>query len=171
MGAALTLRYALEHPDHILAQVFTNSNSALAEDNWAEVVRPFVEAEARRLKSDGRKALEDHALNPARNRRLAPEVRDALLADYALHDPFGIAFTGLYTVPASPVRSMLHQNKVPTLLVVGERETRFREHRLFAEETMPGLEVTGLNAGHAVNLEAADEFNRAVTGFIALHKG
>src|SRR5690349_20972563 len=30
LGAALTLRYALDHPERVQAQIFTNSNSAFA---------------------------------------------------------------------------------------------------------------------------------------------
>jgi pimeloyl-ACP methyl ester carboxylesterase len=165
LGAALTLRYALDHPDRVIAQVFTNSNSALAEEGWAERVRPMMEVQARRLEADGRAILEQHPLNPTKSERFPLAVRAALAADYAHHDPLGIAYTGLYTVPDSSVRSRIAQNIVPTLLVVGEREERFRDHRLFAERTMPMLEVVGLDAGHAVNLEASEEFNRAVTAF------
>ncbi|MDO8613988.1 MAG: alpha/beta hydrolase [Dehalococcoidia bacterium] len=166
LGAALTLRYALDDPDHVIAQVFTNSNSALAGDEWVERVRPVIEAQARRLETEGRSLLDRRPLNPGRSHRLSPEARAALTTDYALHTPRGIAYTGLYTVPDSSVRSRLGENRVPTLLVVGEREERFREHRLFAERTMPMLEVVGLDAGHAVNLETPEEFNRAVTAFL-----
>ena len=167
LGAALTLRYALDHPDRIIAQVFTNSNSALAEDGWAERVRPVMEAQAHRLETEGQRFLDRHPLNPGRSRRLPPEVRAALAADCALHTPRGVAYTGLYTVPDSSLRSRIGENTVPTLLVVGEREERFAAHRRFAERTMPRLEVVGLEAGHAVNLEAPAEFNTAVTAFLA----
>lgn len=169
LGAALTLRYALDRPECVIAQVFTNSNSALAEQGWAERVRPVMEAQARRLEAEGRQLLDHHPLNPTRSRRLPPAARRALAADCALHTPLGIAYTGLYTVPDSPVRLRISENTVPTLLVVGEREGRFAAHRRFAEQAMPRLQVVGLDAGHAVNLEAPAEFNAAVTAFLALH--
>ena len=31
LGAGLTIRYACEHPEHVYAHIFTNSNSALAD--------------------------------------------------------------------------------------------------------------------------------------------
>jgi len=167
LGAALTLRYALEHPGHVIGQAFTNSNSALAEDDWAERVRPAMEAQARRLEAEGRRLLDEHPLNPGRSRRLPAEIRAAFMADCALHTPHGIAYTGLYTVPQSSVRSRIAGNTVPTMLVVGEREERFAAHRRFAERTMPRLEVVGLDAGHAVNLEEPGGFNTAVTMFFA----
>jgi pimeloyl-ACP methyl ester carboxylesterase len=166
LGATLTLRYALEHPDHISGQVFTNSNSALADRAWAERVLPLMEAQSRRLEADGRKALDDHPLNPGRGRRLPARAREALLADFALHTVHGIANTGLYTVPRGSVRERAREFTVPTMLVAGEREQGFAEACNFAEQSIPGIRVLRLNAGHAVNLEAADEFNRAVLQFM-----
>jgi pimeloyl-ACP methyl ester carboxylesterase len=75
LGAALTLRYALDRPEVFLGHVFTNSNSALAEDYWAERVRPVMQAQADRLAADGRRALDEHPLNPARSKRLPADVR------------------------------------------------------------------------------------------------
>jgi pimeloyl-ACP methyl ester carboxylesterase len=169
LGAALTLRYALDCPDRVVAQVFTNSNSALADEAWRERVVPLMAMQARRLLEVGGAALENHPLNPARGKRLPRDARDALIADYQLHTPLGIANTGQYTVPDSSVRRRATETRVPTLLVVGERETGFAEARTYAERTIPGLHVTALDAGHAVNLEAADGFNEAVTRFYAGH--
>ncbi len=171
LGAALTLRYAFDHPDRVLAHVFTNSNSALAERDWGERVRPAMEAQARGLETQGRDALAQHPLNPARARRLPPAVKDALVADGNLHDVQGIAYTGLYTIPDSSVRERVGENDAPALLVVGEREERFASHRRFAEENMPRLQVSGLDAGHAVNLQAAHEFNVAVEEFFECYEG
>jgi pimeloyl-ACP methyl ester carboxylesterase len=169
LGAALTLRYALDYPDVVIAQVFTNSNSGLAERGWEERIRPGVEAQAQRFLQLGRQAIDEHPLNPTRSKRISPEVRTALEADVALHSPIGLANTGLYTVPPSSVRERVSETRVPSLLVVGEREQRFTEHRHYAEEYMPTLEVVTLDAGHAVNLEAEDAFNEAVVSFLVHH--
>lgn len=166
LGAALTLRYALAHPQRVLAQVFTNSNSALAEEGWEEQVRPLMAAQAQLLLRDGRRAVREHPLSPMRGSRLPPAARRGLVADLARHDPKGIAYTGLYTIPPSSVRGRIGENRVPSLLVVGEREERFQPHRRYAEAHMPHLEVVALPAGHAVNLEAAEAFDRAVVAFL-----
>lgn len=165
LGAALTLRYALDYPDRVTAHVFTNSMSALAEPGWRTAVIPLMRAQAERLARDGRKAIGNHPLNPGRASRLPAEVREALVEDSRLHDPRGIALTGLHTVPDSPVRERVAGNVVPSLLVVGEREKRFHEHRRFAERNMPVLSAVGLDAGHAVNAEVADRFNHEVEAF------
>ncbi len=165
LGAALTLRYALDRPERVLAHVFTNSMSALAEPGWRNAVVPLMQAAADRLARSGRSAIDDHPLNPGRASRLPAHVRKALVEDSRLHDPRGIALTGLHTVPDSPVRERITRNTVPSLLVVGEREKRFREYRRFAEQQMPRLSVVGYDAGHAVNAEVADAFNREAEAF------
>jgi pimeloyl-ACP methyl ester carboxylesterase len=169
LGAALTLRYALDHPQRLIAHVFTNSQSALAEDGWASQVRPVMEAQARRLREHGRAVLDDHPLNPARGARMPRILADAFRHDSALLDPAGIANTGLYTVPESPVRARIAGNIVPTLLAVGEREQRFAPYRAYAEQHMPLLQVAPLDGGHAVNIDAAPAFNAAVVQFFRRH--
>jgi len=167
LGAALTLCYALDHPDRVIAQVFTNSNSALAGDDWAARVMPIMEAQARQLERDGRAALDNHPFRPTRSRRLPPEAKEALIADYELHNPLGIARTAVHTIPYSSVRNRVAETQVPTLLVAGDREEGFREQRRFAQQAIPGISVVSLDAGHAVNIEAASDFNAAVTEFFA----
>lgn len=169
LGAALTLRYALDHPDAVIAQVFTNSNSALAESEWGERIRPGLEAQSQRFREHGRTAIDEHPLNATRSKRLSQDVRAAFEADFALHTPLGLANTGLFTVPPSSIRQRIPENRVPTLLTVGEREERFVPHRRYAEEHMPKLEVVGLEAGHAVNLDAPGAFNEAVMNFLQRH--
>lgn len=165
LGAALSLRYTLTHPERAIAQVFTNSTSALAESDWGPMVRTAMEEHARRIEAEGRAALEESPVHPRRSRRLPPAVRDALVADCEKHDPRGIAQTGVFTVTDSSVRDRIHENRVRSLLVVGGRERRFIPHRAFATEHMPRLEILELEAGHAVNIEAAEGFNTAVTEF------
>jgi pimeloyl-ACP methyl ester carboxylesterase len=171
LGAALTLRYALDHPDRVRGHVFTNSNSALAEPEWSEAIRSGLREQARRLEAGGRKIIDEMPIHPGRSRHTPPDVRDALVADCALHDPRGVVQTLLYTVPDSPVRGRVGKNRVPSLLVVGEREAQFAPHARFAEEAMPSLEVVRLDAGHAVNLQAAKGFNDAVARFVRAQAG
>jgi 2-succinyl-6-hydroxy-2,4-cyclohexadiene-1-carboxylate synthase len=171
LGGALTLRYALDCPERVTAHVFTNSMSALAPEEWRKSVLPLMQAQAQRLEQDGRAVIERHPLNPARAKRIPAPVRDALAADSKLHDPLGVARTGLYTVPESSSRSRVAENVVPTLLVVGEKEERFAEQRRFAAGHLPHLQTAAFDAGHAVNAEVPAEFNRVVGEFLAPYVG
>jgi pimeloyl-ACP methyl ester carboxylesterase len=171
LGAALTLRYALDHPDRIIAQVFTNSNSALAPADWTDATRPAMQALALAVSEQGRDAIDRLPIHPRRASNLPAAVRNELIADSLLHSPDGIAKTGLHTVLLSSVRDRIAENRVPTLLVRGEREKRFAEQAAFALESMPQLESIDLPAGHAVNIEAAADFNAATTRFFARTAG
>ena len=169
LGAALTLRYALDHPERVQAQLLTNTASALSGPEWAERLRAPMESLLRAVEAHGRAALERMPVHPAQARRLAPQVKAALVADAALHDPGGVARSGLGTVVHSTLGHRLRENRVPALLVCGAREERFRALRDAAEKAMPGLEVVDLDGGHSVNLDAVAGFDRAATEFIARH--
>lgn len=166
-GAAFTLRYALDHPDRVIAQVFTNSISALADEEWIARVRAGVVAQSEAIVRGGLAAIEQFPIHPLHAKRLPPESREALLGDAGLLDPRGVAATLRYTTPEASVRDRIAENRVPTLLVCGERESRFADHRQLAEKTMTQLEIVDIPAGHAVNIEAADAFNAAVVGFFS----
>lgn len=166
-GAALTLRYALEHPERVIAQAFTNSVSALADAESSARMEVEVERMAEAIERGGRGTIESMPMHPIRARRIPPESRAALLDDGARLDPRGIARSLRHGVPGASLHGRVGENRVPTLLVVGEREAAFRPCREHVERTMPGLEVRGFDAGHAVNLEAADRFDEVVTHFFA----
>ncbi len=169
-GAGLTLRYALTHPERIVAQIFTNSLSALADAEGVARYRANAEDRAQLVLSQGAKGLEKIPVHPIHARRMPKEVRDEMLADAALHDPAGFAHGFRHTSPNLSVRDSVSETRVPTLLVCGGREDRFAANRAFAETAIPGLElVVDPEAGHAVNIQAAEVFNRAVAEFIARH--
>lgn len=169
LGAALTLRYALDHPARVTAHAFTNSTSALADADQQEAWRQGAEESAQRIASGGHAAMERIPVHPRHARKLPEPIRAALNQAAAAHDPDGIANTMRYTSPNASVRKRLHLNRRPALLLCGTRERRFRPHRSFAESTMPHLQVAELDAGHGMNMEAPDPFNTALAAFLAAH--
>jgi len=171
LGAALTLRYALDHPDRIAAQVFTNSLSAFGDAAWVESVRERASASGDAIRKGGRAAFEDLPFHPKNAKRLRPDIRDALISEIDLVDPEGVARTSEFTVPETPVRDRVHENTVPTLMVCGVWEKRILPLRDFAQENMAHFNVVNIEAGHAVNLEAHDQFDTVVVDFIRQHTG
>ena len=167
LGAALTLRYALQHPERVLAQVFTNSTSSLADATWAERSRRGMERFAEQVAREGAAAIERLPVHPRHSQRLPREIRDSLVAEAALHSPEGVVRTGLYTVTESSVRDRIGEIRTPTLLVRGTRERGFEAHARFAHQHLPDLEVAEFDAGHAVNIEASADFDRVVLEFFA----
>lgn len=166
LGAGLTIRYALTHPDRVAGHVFTNSTSGLADVEQIRLWRDDAEASAQRIIAGGRTATERIPVHPRHARRLPAPLRKALVADAQRLDPTGIANILRYTNPNVSVRAQAHENTRPALLVCGTREKRFAPHRAFAEANMPFLKIVDVDAGHGVNMEAHEPFNAAVSSFV-----
>ncbi len=170
-GAGLTLRYALCHPERVLAQVFTNSYSALADQETMAMYRNNSEKRARAVEQGGHAAIAELPIHPGKARRLPVQVRDALIRDAGLLRPKGLARTFRYSAPHLSVRREVRDTSVPTLLICGAYETRFKSNHEYALANIPNLQVIEAAVGHAVNIEAADVFNSAVTAWIGQHGG
>jgi pimeloyl-ACP methyl ester carboxylesterase len=165
LGAALTLRYALDHPERFIAHVITNSMSAFREiDNWEAAVKG-ANFFAQKLLELGPEGLTKIPVHPINARSLPKEVKEPLLEDCLALNVLGVANTIRYTSAELSLFEECEKNKVPTLLVCGQREKRFKPLRDYAEARMPLLEIIDLDGGHAVNIDAAEAFNQAVTAF------
>lgn len=163
LGAAFTLRYVLDCPGPVLGHIFTNSAAAVAVEGRIDPAR--MEAMAEAFEQGGTEAIRAQRMFPGNVEGLPDDVRAALHEDAGLHDPVGLARTLRFGSDTSS-RSRITANRVPTLLVVGEREKGFVGPRRLLEETMPLLQVVPADAGHGVNLEAPDTFDDAVVRFI-----
>ena len=166
LGAALTMRYALVFSDSCFGHIFTNSSSAFALPETTEQWRQTAEGSANNIRRTGLKGLNRIPVHPRHAKRLPDLVKQKLIDDASRHDPEGIAMTVQWTSPFASIRSDIRQNSVPALLACGRFERRFQDHRSFALCNMPLLEVVDLDAGHAVNMEACEEFNATVRRFI-----
>jgi len=166
LGAALTLNYAMSHPDEVIAHVVTNSHSAFGE--LERIRNPEAARERARTMIDGGiDAVMRHPLNPRRARAFEPahraEFDDAML----LSTPAGIARTMMFTSPHTPLRHRLPTNPVDTLLIAGDREEAFVTAREWVESNAANFRVERVSATHAVNISAADDFNRISIQFLA----
>jgi len=166
LGAGLTLYYALRHPERVRAHLMTNSATAFGDDAWVATHRPMFDGIVHAVDREGRAALERLPIHPRQARRLPEAIKRKLCAEAERHDPRGTALTIQYTTPGAACGERLAENRVPTLLLCGVHETRFDERRRFAEARMPHLEVVELPGGHAVNVDAAADFNDAALGFL-----
>lgn len=162
LGAALSLRYALNYPQHITAQVFTNSRSALTDESMDEVMIAL----AKLLDEKGREIIDTFPLHPSKNKRLDPQIKSALIQDINRIDVNGFSNTCLYTIVGSSVRHLISKNKVPTLLIAGKYDKEFMPLLDLAKADFPHLECLVMEGGHAVNLDAAEEFNKALIEFM-----
>ncbi|MBV1876989.1 MAG: alpha/beta fold hydrolase [Pseudomonadales bacterium] len=165
-GASTTLRYSLKYPKRVMGQIFTNSTSALATEELTKELYKNPAKLAENIKQRGKAGLERMSVHPSKAKRLPAGAQDELMVDAPLLNPNGLANVFQYNSPLSSVADSVSATSVPTLLVVGERESRFVQHREYAEKHIPNLEVVAADGGHAVNIDAPEAFNNAVIDFI-----
>jgi len=165
LGSGLTIRYAITHPNRVRGHIFTNSMSAFADPSIANPERSAQRSD--QIRAGGMGAIEQIPVHPRYAKRIEKKIHEALLKDAMLLNPKGIANTVQFTTPLASVRNVLCANQSPALLTYGHFENRFSEHREFAEANMPHLKVLKIDAGHAVNMQGARQFNRAVIDFLS----
>ena len=161
------MRYALEHPQRIQGQVFTNSISGLSRQAPDDPALQAARTDA--LRQRGRSGLEAMRFYPRPSSRRPAEINDALVGDAPLLSVDGVAMAIAHTIPDLCVAEDLGRTRVPTLLVNGRRETIFQPMRDLAVRELPGLEVVDLDGGHSINLDCPEAFNAAVADFIRRH--
>ena len=167
LSAGLTMRYALAHPDRVYGHLLTNSNSAFAKqaqiDKWTAAGAKTLEKAAQQ----GKAFLTKNPVHPRFATALPEAVYGPLVERADLLNPVGASRTLAITAPAASLRERLSENTRPALLLQGIREKEFRAHADFARDAMPQLEIKEIDAGHGVNMQAADAFNTRVEEFVA----
>ncbi len=168
LGAALTLNYAMSRPDEVVAHVVTNSHSAFGDPS--RIGNPDAARERAQMMIDGGiDAVMRHPLNPRRARAFGDAERALFDDAMLLSNAEGIARTMLYTSPHTPLRHRLPDNPVDTLLVAGDREDAFTPAREWVEANAANFSVERVSATHAVNISAAEDFNRIAIEFLESH--
>jgi len=162
-GAGLTMRYSLMHPQTVIAQVFTNSMSALAAPAQSSQQTQALLAD---IEARGIDAIAEMPVHPKFAIRVDPAIRSTLVEAAAGVNPKAVAMAIRHTLPGLSLVRELEQIKAPTLLVNGKWEKLFQPHRKIALDRIPNCRAVDLSAGHAVNLEVPESFNSAVVAFI-----
>lgn len=150
-GGALALQYALRAPERTDGVVFTNSRASMgtgtrqeAERNAEAILRPG--------------AIADLPFHPKNATRLPAALHEALV-DAA--DSVSVqAVSGLMRHAWQlSVRSRLGELAVPVTLVNGRFERAFQPAAAEIRRTAPDIRVVDVDAGHAVNMQAVQDFN------------
>lgn len=163
-GAGLTLRYALQFPDHVPFHIFTNATVAVSQMTPAEVLASWT-TRLHRLKTGGDAALLQEPVHPRNARRWPEALRAVLSADAVGIKPQ--AYTALIeqALAHSPLGHDLPRIRPPGLLVNGLFERRFQPLRAILPAVMPGLRIVDLPGGHSVNIDNPAGFDAAVLDY------
>lgn len=175
MGGRVALHFATTFPDRVTGLVLESASPGLAhaierakrmrvdeelaERIETEGVEAFVDAWEQLPLFESQQALPSEVLAAQRVRRLA-------------NDPAGLAASlrGLGTGALPPLWHELEAVETPTLLLVGELDTKFVRIAQEMSEVMPAATLVVVSGcGHAVHLERPAAWLEAVTDFLVAH--
>ncbi|WP_134321741.1 alpha/beta fold hydrolase [Cumulibacter soli] len=153
-GGALALQYAVRRAQHTNAVVFTNSRASMAIPDAAECAR-----NAANILQPG--AIGRLPFHPKNASRLPRELHDSLIQ--AADGTAAEAVSGLMrTVWQLSMRERLDELTVPVTLINGRFERSFQPAAREIRQRAPHIAVHDVDAGHAVNMQAVDDFNAIV---------
>lgn len=174
MGAFCALHLGLRHPGRVRSLVLAGCGYGAPPDDAAEF-RDEALALADRYDADGAAAVAaTYGVGSARLplREKDPDGHAEHLRILAEHDPTGAALTlrGLQAARPSlyDLRTELAALRVPTLVLVGDRDDAAIDASVMLLRTIPDAELAILpRSGHLTNLEEPALFNQLVEQFQA----
>jgi len=152
LGGYLSLAFHFHHPRRVAALVLVDTGPGYKSDVSRERWNGVVERYARRIETEG--------FTPGGTPELANAVHD---------DPRGLALTARQVMAQRDDRIIrsLDGIAVPTLVVVGERDTNYLAGADYMARHIPRVRKVVLpGAGHASNIDQATAFNSIVAEFL-----
>jgi pimeloyl-ACP methyl ester carboxylesterase len=170
MGGNVALNFGLAYPHMAKSLVVAGAGTGSAD---RDSFRTRLDELAGAMESGGMEAMSDYTRGPARVQLLRkdPEGWREFADQFSEHSSVGSALTfrGVQgrRPPIFALESGLRALQVPTLIMVGDEDDPCIEPGIFMKRCIPrsGL-VMFPQAGHAINLEDPDVFNRTVLDFL-----
>src|SRR6267143_891687 len=173
MGGFSTLHFGLRHPDRALSLIVAGAGyGSVAGER--EKFRRDVEETARRFEQDGMVAVaEFYTKGPTRVQFMDKdpvgwrEFYDQFIAQSAKGHALTMRGVQMTRPSVYELEAAMEKLTVPTLVVTGDEDEPCLEPALFMKRKIrsSGLVVMP-KAGHTVNLEDPDAFNRIVLDFL-----
>jgi len=169
-GGLASLHFALAHPERVRALLLVASGPGFKNPEAQARWQAQVERIASRLEERGFEGYVDGRAAPTAI-GLRPELPAAQAAGRAIvaQNPRSVALFGRRVAgPAPCVIDALGGLRVPALVLVGEKDADYLRAAEVMAARIPGAKhVLVPRAGHVVNVEEAEAFNRAVLDFLA----
>ena len=170
MGGNVALNFGLTYPDMARSLIVAGTGAGSTDP---EPFRRNVNARAEMMRSGGMEAMEDYLNSPTRVQLLRkdPLGYDEFRRGFLEHSPTGSAltFSGVQgrRPPIFDLEDRMRALDAPTLIMTGDEDEPCIEPSVFMKRCIPrsGLVVMP-QAGHAINLEDPDAFNRTVLDFL-----
>ena len=170
MGGNVALNFGLTYPEMARSLVVAGTGSGSTDP---EPFRRNVNARADMMREGGMEAMGDYSNSPTRVQLLRkdPMGYEEFRSGFLEHSPIGSAltFSGVQgrRPPIFDLEERMRAMDVPTLIMTGDEDEPCIEPSVFMKRCIPksGLVVMP-QAGHAINLEDPDAFNRIVLDFL-----
>jgi 2-succinyl-6-hydroxy-2,4-cyclohexadiene-1-carboxylate synthase len=172
MGGRLALRLAVDAPERVAALILVGVSPGLAGVAEREERRRADAALAGMIEREGITAFVDHWERLplfASQAALPADVRAAQRDQRLRNTATGLAnsLRGMGTGSQEPLWDRLPTITIPTLLVAGELDAKYRDVAARMARVMPAARVAVVpNAGHAVHLEQPDALAGTVLEFV-----
>lgn len=167
MGGMIALEFALAHQNMLRALVLVDTASGEFRMNITEEVEE-IEGIAR---TKGMEGVFEHNLsrNPVMAMEIgkAPQNREIYLREYLVNSVDGYINSLKALRSRRSLTDRLGEIRVPTLIVVGDRDEPFIEPANTMHWGIPGSELVVVpECGHSPHIEFPDQFNRVLTDFL-----
>lgn len=154
LGGYLSLAFHLAHPERVRALVIIDTGPGYKREapreEWNEMARGLAD----RLDQRGLEHLAKLSteMDPSEHRSAAGLARAA---------------RGMLTQHDRSVIDSLPDIRVPTLVIVGEKDRAYRGPSDYMAAKIPGAQLAVIeNAGHAVNLHQPERFDEVLGAFL-----
>jgi len=172
MGGFATLHFGFTYPDRARSLVIAGCGYGAAPDKRAQFAEE-AEASARRFEElTMAKAAEAYALGPTRvqHQNRDPRGWREFADQFAEHSTEGAALTMRGVQKRRPslfdLVDRMATITAPTLIMTGDEDWSCLEPALLMKRAIPTSALVVMpNAGHAINLEEPDAFNRHLADF------
>jgi pimeloyl-ACP methyl ester carboxylesterase len=174
MGGFATLHFGFRHPQRALSLCVAGCGYGAEPDQQSRFKAEADVISAAILKEGMRSFAQKYAYGPTRVQFENKDPRG--FAEFAAmlgeHSDLGSANTQLGVQRERPsLYALVDQMKaltVPTLILTGDEDWPCLTPGILMKQNIPSAALAVMpNAGHTINLEAPDEFNRIVSDFLA----
>lgn len=170
MGGSLALNFGLTYPEMAKSLIIAAAGSGSTD---VEAWRASVSVQSSGMEERGMASMEGYSQGEARVqlRRKDPRGYREFTDQFLSHSSLGSALTfrGVQgkRPPVFALEERMRALTVPTLIMLGDEDEPCIEPSIFMKRCIPtsGL-VMFPQAGHAINLEDPDLFNRSVQDFL-----
>lgn len=157
LGGVMSMHFYAAHPEMVRALIIADSGPGFRSDAPRKAWNDHCEERAKELEEKGLDAL---ASTSAEVVRAKTEHQSAQGIAHAAR--------GMMAQSGTRLMDLLPEIKVPTLVIVGDRDEPFLGAANYMTRKIPGarLEIIG-DAGHASNIDQPEAFNAVLLDFLA----